>query len=74
MNLEIGIDEALVLFETLADFQDQPSVPIASSAERLALIRLHAVLEKNLVEPFRSDYPKVLEAARARLREKFGAA
>ena len=50
----------------------QSSVAVPSSAERLALIRLHGVLEKSLVEPFRPDYQQVLEAARARLRAQFG--
>jgi len=72
VDLQLGIDEALVLFETLAEFQNQPSVAVPSSAERLALIRLHGVLEKSLVEPFRPDYQQVLEAARARLRAQFG--
>ena len=43
VNLQLGIDEALVLFEMLADFQRQPSLTVATSAERLALIRLHGV-------------------------------
>jgi len=72
VNLQLGIDEALVLFETLADFHIQPSIALPSPAERLAFIRLHGVLEKSLVEPFRPDYQKVLEAAKARLAAQFG--
>ena len=55
MDLQFGIDEALVLFEMLADFHSQSSLAIQSPEERLALIRLHGALEKSLVEPFRRD-------------------
>ena len=67
-NLPLGIDEALVLFEVLADFQSQPSLAVPTAAEGLALIRLHGLLEKTLVEPFRPDYRELLEGARARLK------
>lgn len=72
VNLRLGIDEALVLFEMLADFQGQPSLSVATSAERLALIRLCGVLETTLVEPFRPDYQEILGAARARLKAQSG--
>lgn len=73
VNFRIGIDEALVLFETLAEFQNQPSIAVPSAAERLAFIRLHGALEQSLVEPFRPDYQKLLEVARTRLITQFGA-
>lgn len=73
VNFRIGIDEALVLFETLADFQNQPSIAVPSAAERLAFIRLHGALEQSLVEPFRPDYQKLLEAAKVWLNTQFGA-
>ena len=72
MNLQLGIDEALVLFETLANFHDQPSIAMASAAERLAFIRLHGALEQSLVEPFRPNYQERLETAKARLAAQFG--
>ena len=72
VNLQLGIDEALVLFEMLADFQSEPSLTVATSAERLALVRLHGVLEKTLVEPFRPDYRELLGAARSRLKAQSG--
>jgi hypothetical protein len=70
--LKIGRDEALVLFELLADFYSQPVLEIPTVAERLALVRLHGELEKTLVEPFRPDYKQLLESARAHLREQAG--
>ena len=69
MDLQFGIDEAL---EMLVDFHSQSSLAIQSPEERLALIRLHGALEKSLVEPFRRDYRKLLEAARARLNAQCG--
>ena len=72
ITLQLGVDEALVLFETLYDFYDQPSIAVPSAAERLALVRLHGALERTLVEPFRPDYQKLLEAAKTRLSAQFG--
>jgi len=72
VTLQLGVDEALVLFETLYDFDDQPSIAVPSAAERLAFIRLHGALEKCLVEPFRPDYQELLGAAKARLAERSG--
>jgi hypothetical protein len=73
-NITIGRAEALVLFEMLADFYSQPSLAIGSSAERLALVRLHGALEKVLVEPFTPEYRALIEEARSSLTEQFGTA
>lgn len=72
ISLEIGRDEALVLFELLADFYSQPKLDIPTAAERLALVRLHGALEKTLVEPFRKDYLTLINEARARLSAQSG--
>ena len=71
-TFELGRDEALVLFDLLADFHSQPELTLNSSAERLALIRLHGTLEKAMVEPFTPEYQNLLKAARSRLSEQFG--
>jgi len=65
--LEIGEDEALLLFELLADFYGQSTLEIPSVSERLALARLHGALEKTLVLPFAKNYQDLLNAARLRL-------
>lgn len=70
INLEIGRDEALVLFELLVDFCDQSVVEVPTPADRLALARLHGALEKTLVEPFRPDYQVLLASARNHLRSQ----
>ena len=71
MNIivELGSDEALVLFELLAGFFDrgQKALDVASSSDRLALSRLFAALETTLVEPFQPDYKQLIREARGRL-------
>jgi hypothetical protein len=70
--LEISEDEALLLFELLADFSNQSSLEIPSTSERLALARLHGALEKTLVIPFSENYRDLLSAARLRLADQAG--
>jgi hypothetical protein len=70
--LVLGRSEALVLFEKLADFYRQESLPISDDAERLALVRLHGALEKALVEPFSPDYRDLIRRARADLIGQYG--
>ena len=71
ITLRLGKDEALVLFELLADFYDQAELSIPSNAERLALVRLHGRLEATLEETFRPDYTTFIDAARERLKSQF---
>jgi hypothetical protein len=72
VQFELGHEEAIVLFELLADFQSEDALVIPSSAERLALIRLSGALERVLVDVFRTDYKEILRAARQRLVEQAG--
>jgi hypothetical protein len=72
IDLRMGRDEALVLFEMLHEFYDQPVLTIGSSSERLALVRLHGMLEKVLVEPFMPNYETLIADARSRLGEHAG--
>ncbi len=62
-------DEALVLFEFLARFDESQALKIVDQAEERALWNLHCLLQKQLVEPFKSDYKALLELARNRLRD-----
>jgi len=73
ITLTIGRDEALILFELLADFYSHPTLEIGSAVERLALVRLHGALEKTLVEPFAKDYHELIRDARSRLMKQSGA-
>jgi hypothetical protein len=70
--LEIGEDEALLLFELFADFYDQSTLEIPSVSERLALARLHGALQKTLVLPFAKNYQDLSNAARLRLAAQAG--
>lgn len=48
LSITIGKAEALVLFDLLFDFRDQPHVSIRNGAERVVLWMLEACLEKEL--------------------------
>jgi len=70
--LTVGKDEALILFELLVDFSDEPSVVVRDNAERVALARLAGSLESTLVEPFMPNYKEIISEARMRLIEAWG--
>jgi hypothetical protein len=72
LNLEIGRDEALVLFELIADYNMEPELKLTEHAERISMNLLVGALEKTLVEPFRPDYLELVRTARARLVEQYG--
>jgi len=72
ISLELGRDEALVLFESVADYDMQSELRLTDLSERIALSLLVGAFERTLVEPFRPDYLKLVEAARARLVERHG--
>jgi hypothetical protein len=74
IKLTLTHDEALVLFEWLSVHDESERIPVGDTAERLALWRLIAQLEKILVSPLQVDYPDQLMQARARLREQMGGA
>jgi hypothetical protein len=69
VRLELTGDEALVLFEFLARFDDNNMLAVQDQAEERALWNLHCVLQKQLVEIFHPDYKELLTAARDRLRD-----
>lgn len=74
VTIRLGKQEALLLFEFLANFYDQPVLRLKDNAERLALVRLHGALESTLVEPFSKEYQVLVEAARSRLIKEWGTA
>jgi len=74
LSITIGKAEALVLFDLLADFHDQPHLTIRNSAERVVVWRLGAWLDKELVEPFHPDYSRILEESRRAVVERWGSA
>lgn len=62
-------DEAVVLFEWLARFNEQPRADFEDPAEEYVLWNLECVLESILVAPFLPEYAEVLAQARKRVRE-----
>jgi hypothetical protein len=69
VHLELTGDEALVLFEFLARFDNESTLQIQDQAEERALWNLHCLLQKQLVEIFHADYQALVLAARDRLRD-----
>jgi hypothetical protein len=67
VTIELSADEALVLFELLARFDETERLQLRSNAEFVALCRVQAQLEKALVLPFDPKYREFLEQARARV-------
>lgn len=67
IHLELDNHEALVLFEFLSRFQEKEELNIEDAAEEQALWNLLALLEQQLTEPFKQDYPTLLENARSKL-------
>lgn len=73
MTLELQDDEALVLYDLLADYaerDDGHELKVRSLAERNALWALSAALDRQLTVPFEADYQERLAAARVRVEER----
>jgi hypothetical protein len=71
VTITLSHDEALVLFEFFARFDESDDFTLRNTAEYLAFSRISAQLDKALVEPFKPDYNALLSAARDRLAEGF---
>ena len=69
VTIELTRDQALVLFEFLARFQETNELAFAHVAEFRALNRIGAQLDTALVEMFCPDYRELLDSARARVAE-----
>ncbi len=64
--LQLSGDEALVLFEWLAQ-REQKRRDAPLTAEDIALGRVLGQLEKTLAQPFDANYAHLVEAARKRI-------
>jgi len=71
INLTLTPDEALVLIEFFAGFEESDRLAFAHAAEFIALQRISAQLDRILVEPFDLAYRDLLGAARTRLAAGF---
>lgn len=71
VNLELSQEEALVLFEFLSRINDQEHPDLyEDQAEQRILWDLECLLEKVLVQPFKSNYGELVAAARAKVRDE----
>lgn len=71
INLTVTKDEALVLFDFLARFNqvEHPEF-FEDQAEQKTLWILEGLLEKQLEEPFRPDYKVIVNEARNKIRDE----
>jgi hypothetical protein len=70
LNLTISKDEALVLFDFLARFNEaKHSDVFEDQAEQKTLWVLEGQLEKQLVETFNPDYKDIIKEARNKIRD-----
>jgi hypothetical protein len=69
INITLSEDQALVLFEFFARFEEEHLFRMRYNAEFVAFMSVSGQIEKALVAPFQPTYRQQLEAARARLTE-----
>lgn len=73
IKLTLSRDEALVLFELLARWEDDDTLDgMLFDGEMVALTRLFGALERTLVAPFDPRYRTWLSHARKRLAARAG--
>jgi hypothetical protein len=70
-TLSLTEDEALVLFEFFARFDDTDQLAFAHPAEYIALLRLSEQIDKTTSAMFMPNYSELLTGARARIAEGF---
>jgi hypothetical protein len=66
-TIVLSRDAALVLDDLLSNFTDQSAIQIEHPAQRRAIHKLAARIEKELVETFKPDYTDRLEIAKKNL-------
>ncbi len=71
VTIELTKDEALVLFDFLARFNDTYHENIfEDQAEQRVLWNIEAILERNLAEPFMPNYSDMVKQARNNIRDE----
>ncbi len=70
--IEFSKEEALVLFEYLARVNNDDALEntFLDESEKRVIWSLEASFEEKLVEPFKSDYNKILKRARRKILSK----
>jgi hypothetical protein len=67
INVTLTRDEALVLFEFFARFDEDDNFTLKHTAEYLAFMKISAQLDSSLVEPLQPQYLNLLREARERI-------
>ncbi|HZK82918.1 MAG TPA: hypothetical protein VFC46_17680 [Humisphaera sp.] len=67
ITISLSRDEAVVLLEFFARFDERDEFVLRHNAEYLAFSRISAQLDEALVEPFKTHWDELLIAARNRL-------
>ena len=67
--LELSVDEALVLYDFLARFEDSDILSIQDQAESRVLWNVCSDLERTLSEPLAANYSAKLHQARDNIRD-----
>jgi len=67
IELKLSRDEALVLFEWLARFDEAQDKPLTDTAEQKVLWNLEAKLEQLLVEIVKPEYKSLVAQAKKNL-------
>lgn len=70
IRLELSNEEALVLFEWLAEVEDRTGL-FSHPSEQKVLWSLEGQLESILVEPFADNYAALVDSARRMVAEDF---
>jgi len=71
INIGLTKEEAIVLFEFLARFNEQERKELfEDQAEKRVLWDIECILEKELSEPFSSDYLEIVKKAREKVRDE----
>jgi len=70
VNIELTKEEAIVLFEFLSRFNENDNLSrLEDQSEQRVLWNVECILEKQLSEPFRADYQKIVKKAREVVRD-----
>ncbi len=70
-TLHITEDEAIVLFEFFARFDDTDMLEFSHASEYIALMKVAGQIDKTTAAMFSSDYTTILDGARARIAGGF---
>lgn len=72
-ELNLSRDELIVLFEWSYRFCETNKLAFSHPAEVVVIDKIAADLERDLEEPFKKNYGKILEAARLRVLRDYEA-